>query len=536
MSRIWPRAAVAVSLALAAAGAAMVIIWPVLRMVVEAVSAVATTGIPGLGRTMAVSFALALAVTIIGTALALALALTARTLPWGWRRLLDAGIGGLLLAPPYVVAAAVVATGGRGGLLTAMLPEVYGAPGMMFAMIVAHLPIPYLTIRVAWRGVDPRLVEMARVNGARAADVIRLVLLPPLRGPLGVAAALLFVSALSDPSIPAVLRGRVPTLAHTAYIEVIAWGGEGTAAFIAVLLTLPVLPVVLALWRRRENGTLVYPWQGRGVSPRLVLPHSILVTSCRLLSVLILSVVMVLGVAAVATMLRAQESLFTPAMSEVIGSTVRYALIALLLALPLGLLTAWASERGGRLLGHGVDLLQTSLLLMPGTSLGIAIFLAYGFGTRTPFGELPALVGGASLASGSVALIAVFMAPAVPMVHLAARAGQRRVPLAVRETASVLGAGRRRVTLQFVLPQTSALIAATAAAVAARNIVSVAPVVFVTTPDAPMVASFALDLLDRAALEQTFALTGIVAVLVGGASALVASASAAALSGWARLS
>ena len=51
-----------------------------------------------------------------------------------------------------------------------------------------------------------------------------------------------------------------------------------------------------------------------------------------------------------------------------------------------------------------------------------------------------------------------------------------------------------------------------------------------------MVASFALDLLDRAALEQTFALTGIVAVLVGGASALVASASAAALSGWARLS
>lgn len=152
MSRIWPRAAVAVSLALAAAGAAMVIIWPVLRMVVEAVSAVATTGIPGLGRTMAVSFALALAVTIIGTALALALALTARTLPWGWRRLLDAGIGGLLLAPPYVVAAAVVATGGRGGLLTAMLPEVYGAPGMMFAMIVAHLPIPYLTIRVAWRG------------------------------------------------------------------------------------------------------------------------------------------------------------------------------------------------------------------------------------------------------------------------------------------------------------------------------------------------------------------------------------------------
>ena len=72
-----------------------------------------------------------------------------------------------------------------------------------------------------------------------------------------------------------------------------------------------------------------------------------------------------------------------------------------------------------------------------------------------------------------------------------------------------------------MLPQTGALVAATAAAVAARNIVSVAPMVFVSTPDAPMVASFALDLLDRASFEQTFALTGIVAVLVGGAGALV---------------
>lgn len=537
MSGIWPRTAAAASLVVAGAGAGMVIGWPLLRMLVQAIAAVATTGVvPGLGRTLAVSLALAVAVSVIGTGLALALALTARTIPRRGRRLLDATIGGLLLVPPYVAAAAVVAVGGRGGLLTAMLPEVYGAPGMAFAMVVAHLPIPYLTIRLAWRQVDPRLVEMSRVNGARAAEVIRLVLLPPLRGPLAVSAALLFVSALSDPSIPAVLRGRVPTLAHTAYIEVIAWGGESTAALIAVLLTVPVLPIILVLWRRREDGALVDPWQGPGASPRLVLPRSLLVLACQVLSALVLAIVLILVLAAVMTMAQARGSLLTPTMRDVIGSTVRYTLVALLLALPVGLLTAWASDRGGRRLARGVDLLQTSLLLMPGTTLGIAIFLAYGFGTRTPIGELPALVGGASLASGSVALVAVFMAPAVPMVHLAARAGQRRVPRTLHETARVLGAGHRRITLQLVLPQAGALVAAAAAAVAARNIVSVSPVVFVSTPDAPMVASFALDLLDRAALEQTFALTGIVALLVGGASALAASASAAALGGRARTS
>ena len=39
-------------------------------------------------------------------------------------------------------------------------------------------------------------------------------------------------------------------------------------------------------------------------------------------------------------------------------------------------------------------------------SLGIAIFLAYGFETPTPFGQLPALVGGASLVAADFNAIA----------------------------------------------------------------------------------------------------------------------------------
>src|SRR5699024_7644840 len=209
--------------------------------------------------------------------------------------------------------------------------------------ILANLPIAYLMIRVAWRGVDPHLVETARLNGARAGEVLRLVLLPPLRGALGLTAALTFVSTLSDPSIPAVLRGRVPTLAHTASIEVVAWGGEGTAALIAVLLTLPVLPVLLVLWRRSRTSLLQARWLGRGASPTLVLPRSPLVQLSRVLSVLVLGAVLVLALTAAADVLCAQAPLVTPAMGAVITSTLRYALAALLLAAPLGVLTAWAS-------------------------------------------------------------------------------------------------------------------------------------------------------------------------------------------------
>ncbi|HEX7352739.1 ABC transporter permease [Brachybacterium sp.] len=521
------RLAASTLLVLVGAGAVLVVGWPMGRMAVQALAALTVASTPGLGRAAAFSTALSLVATVAATSLGLALALTARMLPRRGRRLLDAIIGGLLLVPPYTVAAAVVAVGGRGGPFAAVLPDVYGLPGMALAMILAHLPLAYLMVRVAWRGVDPRLVETARVHGARAGEVFRLVLLPPLRGPLGVTAALMFISTLSDPSIPAVLRGRVPTLAHTAYIEVIAWGGEGTASVIAVLLALPVLPLLLALWRRPEPSLLMTRWLGHGASPVLVLPPSPLVTVCRVLSVLVLALVLTLTLTAAAMTIRAQVELVTPAMGAVIVSTVGYAVVALLIAVPLGVLTACASQRAGERTARGVDLLQVSLLLMPDTTLGIAFFLAYGLETPTPWGELPALVGGASLGSGAVALVVAFVAPAVPLVHLAARAGQRRAPQALQETARVLGAGRRRLALQFVLPHAGALVAATAAVVTARNVVSVVPIVFLSTPDAPMVASFALDLLDRASYEQTFALTGVVAVLLAAVGAPAAMAGAA---------
>lgn len=525
----WTRRAAMTVLVLAGIGAFLAVGWPLGRMIAQAVVAVMGTSMPRLGHAALISTVLSLVVSVLATALGLALALTARTLPRPARRMLDGLIGGLVLVPPYTVAAAIVAVGGRSGRFTAVLPDVYGLLGMSVAMVIAHLPIPYLIIRVAWRGIDPRLVEAARVNGARAGDVIRLVLLPPLRGPLGVAAALTFVSTLSDPSIPAVLRGQVPTLAHTAYIEVIAWSGEGAAPLIAVLLVLPVIPVLLALWRRSAQPLLRTQWMGRGASPTLVLPRSSLVLLCRMLSALVLCCVLVLALTAVASIVRAQGELVTPAMGSVIASTVRYALAALMLAAPLGVLTAWATRRLGERIARGADLLQVALLLLPDTTLGIAFFLAYGLETATPWGDLPALVGGASLGSGAVALVIAFTAQAVPFVHLAARAGQRSAPRDVQETARLLGAGRRRRALQFGLPHAGALVAATATAVTARNIVSVAPIVFVSTPDAPMVASFALDLLDRASFEQTFALTGIVAALVAAAGALVSAAGSAAL-------
>lgn len=507
----------------AGAGAGAVVLWPLVRAAVRAAEVMGSASVPGLGRTIIISAGLAAAATAIGTVLALAAALVARTLPRVPRRVLDVMIAGILAVPPFAVAGAVLAAGGRSGWLAHVLPDVYGVPGLLAAMVLAHLPIPYVTARVAWRAIDPRLIEAARVNGARMRDIVRLVLLPPVSAPLSVAMALMAVTALSDPSIPAVLRGRVPTLAHTAYTEVVAWGDDGIAALIACLLALPLVPLLLVKARERAEPHLMGGWLSGKASPRLALPSSGLLLVARLLTAALVGAILLLAGTALITTLSAGPVL-GPGTMRIVATTARLSLIALVLAVPAGLATAWAAGAGPARLGRVIDGAQVALLLLPGTTLGIAFFLAYRLGTPTPVGTVPPLVGGASAWAGSAAIIAVFTATTVPMVHLAARAARGQLSALERESARVLGMSPRRITTRLVLPQVGTAVVAMAGVAVARNLVSVAPVVFVATPDAPMVPAHALDLLDRMELAQVFALTAVVALPTAALMTLIAAA------------
>ncbi|MFC0672481.1 ABC transporter permease subunit [Brachybacterium hainanense] len=494
-------------------GAALAVGWPLLRILAEALASLRGGIAPGLGRTAAVSGALAAGATVLALLGGLAAALTARCLPPGPRRLLDVALLSLLLVPPYTAAAAVLALGGRGGLLHGILPPLLGARGMLAALVITLLPYPYAAARLAWRGVDPRLVDAVQVHGGGAGRVLRLVLLPPLRRPLAAACVLMLLTALADPSIPAVLRGRVPTLAHTAYLEVMAWGDEGTAALIAVLLALPALPLLLLVPSGPGAG-LTEPWYGHGAGPALALPTSPLLHAARLLTLLVLAGIGALLAAAILRTAGAPGELLGQGAVLTLVSTLQHALLALLVAVPAGLGTALLASRGPRGLASVVDGAQLVLLVLPGTTLGLAVSLAYRLGTPTPLGILPPLVGGASLGSGSIAIVLVLAASTAPLVHVATRAARAQIPRSEEETARVLGIGRRRRLMRLVLPQAAPLVAVTAAAVLVRMMVSVTPVVLVAAPDAPMVPALALDLLDRAALAPVFVLTLLVALVI----------------------
>ncbi|HKX10411.1 MAG TPA: iron ABC transporter permease [Stellaceae bacterium] len=102
----------------------------------------------------------------------------------------------------------------RGGLINLLFRQMLGveslvnlqsAGGIIFVAGLAYVPLPFLLIGAALRGMDPSLEESARVHGASMAAALRLVTLPlVLPATLG-SAILVFVQAMGLFSVPAVL-------------------------------------------------------------------------------------------------------------------------------------------------------------------------------------------------------------------------------------------------------------------------------------------------------------------------------------------
>jgi iron(III) transport system permease protein len=102
----------------------------------------------------------------------------------------------------------------RGGLINLVARQVLGVDslvdlhtweGVIFVAALAYVPLPFLLIGAALRGMDPSLEESARVHGASKFAALRLVSLPlVLPAALG-SLLLVLVQAMGLFSVPAVL-------------------------------------------------------------------------------------------------------------------------------------------------------------------------------------------------------------------------------------------------------------------------------------------------------------------------------------------
>ncbi len=194
------------------------------------------------------SLVLGVVVAVLATGLGglAAVGLTDRRLPGG------AGIAAVLLAPVALPPVAI-ALGLDVLLLRLGVP---GPVGVALLLTVAALPYPVWTLRVALAGLDPALLEEARLLGARPAVAVRRVLLPALAPALSVAVLLAFLVGWSDYVVTlAIGGGQFVTLPLQIGSAAAGVGNEPVVAALSVSAVLPPLAAGLLVGRlaRRDR-------------------------------------------------------------------------------------------------------------------------------------------------------------------------------------------------------------------------------------------------------------------------------------------
>ncbi|WP_291296267.1 iron ABC transporter permease [Elioraea sp.] len=381
-----------------------------------------------------------------------------------------------LVAPPVLVATAVVMLFGRRGLVTDALLErqlglidadvtnIYGFAGILLAQVLSFVPAAFIVLDNTLRRQDGRLDEAAAILGASRLRAFREVTLPLAWPGLKRALVLVFILSLTDFGNPLLLAGRdVPVIAAVIYDEMTAFRNTGLAAALAVWLLAPGLLLHLALerlGRGRRFDTVP------GAASEAALPRSWRVALSAVAAGVCVTILLVYATIALGAVTRiwgvdwnftlghfTTEGVAVGHGGTGYGSSDRgvglvwQSLAVALIAAPLGglagVLLAFVLERvrppGGEALAF------TALLpaVLPGLIFGIGYILAFNL----PFGiEALSLTGTSSILVLNILFGNMFVGV------LAGRAALQRADPAIEEAAEGLGAGIVRRFLSVTLP------------------------------------------------------------------------------------
>ena len=219
-----------------------------------------------LGNSIIVSVSVTLLTILIGVPMGYCVA---RVKIPGRKLMLSLGILPIIM-PSFVGAYTwVILLGNKGVVRTALnfilspfgitLPSIYGMFGMILCMTLTYYPFVFQMAYGAFSGANALLEESAMLMGAGKARIMRTITLPLIIPSLGAAALLVFVRAIGNFGIPAVIGGNnyvLPTLISFAY------QGDGdinfasSIAVINVIITGLVLYVQKYIVSKREYETI----------------------------------------------------------------------------------------------------------------------------------------------------------------------------------------------------------------------------------------------------------------------------------------
>ncbi|HEV2209124.1 MAG TPA: 6-bladed beta-propeller [Verrucomicrobiae bacterium] len=200
--------------------------------------------------------------TLLACGLGLAAALWLAGLPRAWRNLF-LGLAILALAlPPFLVTNSWLHFLGHAGVWRRWLPfDIFSLGGAVWILALLLWPIPLLVVLSAWQRLEPGQFESD--SAVRGWALLRVLLLPSAATALGQGAVLVFVLALNNFAVPAILQLKV----FPAEVWVRFNTTFDTAGAFALSWPMVVAPMLVLLWLARRG--IPWPHVEATVQPRL---------------------------------------------------------------------------------------------------------------------------------------------------------------------------------------------------------------------------------------------------------------------------
>lgn len=171
------------------------------------------------------------------------------------RMLLSLGILPIIM-PAFVGAFSWIIVLGRQGAIRLflnkigiMLPPIYGPFGIIFSMTMMYYPFVFLLTEGAFETANPTLEESAATMGARLPRILRTIDLPLILPSIGAGTILVFIRAIDNFGIPAVIGGNTYVLPTLIYFKVSGFWDLNSAAAISLV---SVAITLFALWIQKR--------------------------------------------------------------------------------------------------------------------------------------------------------------------------------------------------------------------------------------------------------------------------------------------
>ena len=356
-----------------------------------------------------------------------------------------------LVLPSYMLALAWIYVGGSAGLVTQLIGRdllsrwTYSLTGAILVLGLSLYPLSMLATEAAARRVEASLEEAALLVAGPRRSVWSITL--PLIAPSIAGAALLtFVLALSEFSVPSVLRVRVfTTEVFTAFAALYDFGAATARATpmlaLALIAGIAVNLVVGDRWLTSRRSTRTGLTLPLGRWRALAIAASALVLAFAVILPLVVLALEAGRLSRIATALSASVQAITNSLFlGIVGAT-----LILVLGLALGY---WRGRARTRFKGL-VDLGFIVVFAVPSTVVGVGLI---GLWNRSGW-------PGKVYSSAAIIVIA-YLARFVPVAALILAASVRQIPKSFEESAELSGASWLRVFFRIVLPQMKTGIAA----------------------------------------------------------------------------